>query len=543
MHLVLVLVLDVALVTATTTMTRSSQASFVPPPTGPPVWSPCTAARTPNGCAAASAANPLAIDACVWYAPMTTCVRTGSPSSSPNKDNKDNRRCATDSYGCQSTEFCDYNEGTVKGRAMRCAANAKCWWNATSNACQNLFCNEACTVKPDFYCNPMCRAGSCQLCLPMPYLCDDACAYARDGHCDDGGANATSTVCEFGSDCSDCGIRFAPGTPTNSSDGTPPPTAPTEPDYLAVDYTFVGATLAGNISRDAPLALVRGLKRWESLITGGISDFATIGPQSYGCPGLRDTYEPDGRAWAGVLVYIMFAPVDGVGGSIALAGPCRYDARGFPRVGMLVVDIADVESASLTRLASIATHQMAHILGFGVAWDERGLTTTRRVRDNNNNNGGGKGGNDKQPRTVVEYVGHGGRRGLEEAGGSGNPQVESASATTTDNPILSHWRKSSYGDELMTNQMTSDNPPLSLMSLRAMQDLGYSVAWTLADPYGVPSPSSSTSSGGRAGRRRALRGDARSVELANDVLHFEEIGLVEDVGVPEERRRRRLLLS
>ena len=38
-------------------------------------------------------------------------------------------------------------------------------------------------------------------------LCNDACPYAFDGECDDGGSNSTYAVCDFGSDCADCGNR------------------------------------------------------------------------------------------------------------------------------------------------------------------------------------------------------------------------------------------------------------------------------------------------------------------------------------------------
>jgi len=38
-------------------------------------------------------------------------------------------------------------------------------------------------------------------------LCDDSCTYAGDSDCDDGGPNATFSLCDFGTDCSNCGPR------------------------------------------------------------------------------------------------------------------------------------------------------------------------------------------------------------------------------------------------------------------------------------------------------------------------------------------------
>ena len=35
----------------------------------------------------------------------------------------------------------------------------------------------------------------------------NSCRYANDGECDDGGPEADSSICTYGSDCSDCGLR------------------------------------------------------------------------------------------------------------------------------------------------------------------------------------------------------------------------------------------------------------------------------------------------------------------------------------------------
>lgn len=38
-------------------------------------------------------------------------------------------------------------------------------------------------------------------------FCENTCVFANDGECDDGGANASSDFCEYGTDCEDCGLR------------------------------------------------------------------------------------------------------------------------------------------------------------------------------------------------------------------------------------------------------------------------------------------------------------------------------------------------
>ncbi|MEC7984561.1 MAG: putative metal-binding motif-containing protein [Myxococcota bacterium] len=42
----------------------------------------------------------------------------------------------------------------------------------------------------------------------FPGLCTNECAYAKDGACDDGGPNAEYSVCDLGTDCTDCGPRL-----------------------------------------------------------------------------------------------------------------------------------------------------------------------------------------------------------------------------------------------------------------------------------------------------------------------------------------------
>jgi hypothetical protein len=38
-------------------------------------------------------------------------------------------------------------------------------------------------------------------------FCENTCIFANDGECDDGGSNAASDFCEYGTDCEDCGLR------------------------------------------------------------------------------------------------------------------------------------------------------------------------------------------------------------------------------------------------------------------------------------------------------------------------------------------------
>ena len=43
-------------------------------------------------------------------------------------------------------------------------------------------------------------------------ICTNTCEWARDGECDDGGEGSDYSVCDYGTDCSDCGSRPVNGT-------------------------------------------------------------------------------------------------------------------------------------------------------------------------------------------------------------------------------------------------------------------------------------------------------------------------------------------
>jgi hypothetical protein len=63
--------------------------------------------------------------------------------------------------------------------------------------------------------------------LQTAQACTETCNYASDGWCDDGGPGAEYSDCSRGSDCTDCGRRLTPPSPTRSP--PPPPRSPPPP--------------------------------------------------------------------------------------------------------------------------------------------------------------------------------------------------------------------------------------------------------------------------------------------------------------------------
>ncbi len=57
---------------------------------------------------------------------------------------------------------------------------------------------------------------------PGEPICSNDCDFRADGRCDDGGPGAQSGVCTYGTDCADCGARAAPGVGGGGTGGSDP---------------------------------------------------------------------------------------------------------------------------------------------------------------------------------------------------------------------------------------------------------------------------------------------------------------------------------
>lgn len=68
---------------------------------------------------------------------------------------------------------------------------------------------------------------------PMGEVCTNTCRFADDGDCDDGGPNSDFDLCDYGTDCGDCGARVERGGCTMGAPGQHPGT-------LAVTFLLLG---------------------------------------------------------------------------------------------------------------------------------------------------------------------------------------------------------------------------------------------------------------------------------------------------------------
>jgi hypothetical protein len=186
----------------------------------------------------------------------------------------------------------------------------------------------------------------------------------------------------------------------------------------------------------------------------------------------------------GLLIYASIDSIDGPGKTLANSGACyiRAPINGKPdyrtSIGVMKFDSADIGPLATNGvLQQVITHEMLHVLGFGTFWDSTALNLLI---------------NDGTPN--VAFIGAGGIAGCQAVGGS---QLIGGSAICANSvpvegtqggpgTLYSHWRESTFGNELMTGFVNQGTNPLSVMTVRSLEDLNYTVDATKADPYKIP---------------------------------------------------------
>jgi hypothetical protein len=213
--------------------------------------------------------------------------------------------------------------------------------------------------------------------------------------------------------------------------------------------------------------------RWQSHLTADLSNVLLFTHEFPYCGGT-----PVNEVIDDLVIQVILGPIDGVGGILGQAGPCAIrSSNKLPAWGIMMFDTADLAALETdNQLVDVITHEMGHVLGFGVLWDASLLNL--RV---------GTGTSDPRftgSNAITAYAGLGGTGTyvpLEGTGGTGTRDA--------------HWREAScgscetidyFGNELMTGYISAPgNPnPLSVVTLRQFADLGYpSVNLTGADAF------------------------------------------------------------
>lgn len=207
---------------------------------------------------------------------------------------------------------------------------------------------------------------------------------------------------------------------------------------------------------------------WESAIVRGTADFPIV-PRPACLPAESPDLPP---VIDDVIIDVGIVPIDGVGSILGQAGPtCYSTGNELPLTGIMEFDTADV--AGLLADGSfdeVILHEMGHVLGIGTLWDLTPYGGVRKVL-----NGAGT--------SNPVYTGVRGVAEYSTLGVAGNVPVENSGGSGT---VDSHWRETTFGNELMTGYLNAGANPVSRLTVASLADLGYQVDIGAAQAYSLP---------------------------------------------------------
>lgn len=224
---------------------------------------------------------------------------------------------------------------------------------------------------------------------------------------------------------------------------------------------------------------------WQGAISGDLGDVAGFSMQSGSCgsgsPAMNVTVDD-------VMILANVGPIDGPGGILGGAGPCFYRLGNTsveqPLVGVMQFDSDDIGGLAATgRLDAVIRHEMAHVLGFGPLWPAVvGPSAGFGCLQNPSSPGLAQDTHYSCARGVAVFDSIG---GTSYTGGSRVPVENCAGIPGCGaGTYNSHWRESTFFNELMTGYLNSGTAnPVSALTLAALSDLGYTVNLSAAEAY------------------------------------------------------------
>lgn len=209
--------------------------------------------------------------------------------------------------------------------------------------------------------------------------------------------------------------------------------------------------------------------RWEALITSDLPDLqasAPAGACGSNSPAINEMVDD-------LIIFVTLEPIDGPGSVLGAAGPCFIRVPGdlsvIGRMRFDTDDLEQIEDAGV--LGDVILHEMGHVLGIGTLWPQFGLLADPAL--------GSPAGDDPH------FTGTGAIAAFDAAGGATYADGEKVPVETEGGigTADSHWRETVLGNELMTGFISQFNNPLSAISIRSLEDMGYDVTLTGADPF------------------------------------------------------------
>ncbi|MCV6546698.1 MAG: leishmanolysin [Cohaesibacter sp.] len=210
----------------------------------------------------------------------------------------------------------------------------------------------------------------------------------------------------------------------------------------------------GGLSVTQQAAFTEARDRWREIIVGALPPVMV-----------------DGQQIDGLVIEAQGIFIDGSGGILGQAGPTilRNDSN-LPVKGLMSFDTGDLAQMEADgSLRDVILHEMGHVLGLGTLWSSHFFDF---VKDSGSDD--------------PLYTGH--HACHEYAVLLGNEHDTDIPLANTGGPGTreGHWRELTFAHELMTGFISGVSRPLSRMTIAALQDMGYEVDYSSADPYSIP---------------------------------------------------------
>ena len=213
---------------------------------------------------------------------------------------------------------------------------------------------------------------------------------------------------------------------------------------------------------------VAAATRWMEIIRNDLSDH-TVHLSAFQLSTCPATPPDMDEVVDDMVIFAAAIPIDGPEGVLGRSSNCVVRGGfGHPAIGGVEFDIEDAELLVADhQFTDVALHEMGHVLGLNAGdWGDHGLITDGSTLD-------------------PIYTGTAGRAGFAALGlsYSGTPvPLENIGDQGT---ALHHWRESVLTSELMTGfiEPVGDPMPLTVLTIGALADLGYTVDMSRADPF------------------------------------------------------------
>lgn len=249
-------------------------------------------------------------------------------------------------------------------------------------------------------------------------------------------------------------------------------------------------TYLNGATTDQQAAFESARTKWQAVVTGELSSFVLNNNSQCGAT-LNETVDD-------LLILVELDSIDGPGQVLGSAGPCLIrGSNNLTIVGQMTFDTADVAARiNDGSFTDIVLHEMGHVLGIGSLWQNPFAFVSSPCTTNPRYTGA---------QAIAAYTGTNG-------GGSATsiPLENFATGGCPNGTRDSHWRETVFGDELMTGFISGSTRPMSLTTIRALADLGYTVDNTQAAPFTVPNPNGALRAPTPSGPMIDLRGDLRT---------------------------------